>query len=137
MPKNTQLLFHCFSLWSFQRVDITAVPYVWNLLKSNYVTFLHPFRYTHISILLKKPEPCVEWTVLLSCFKWQVYVCGLVTLVVVTTFILMFKRVSSHQNGHSKRDGHPTLETIMLTIGVTCNQGIMLLFCHLKISDSV
>ncbi|XP_048249944.1 glutamate receptor 1-like [Haliotis rufescens] len=104
-------------------VDISAVPYAVSLLRSNYVTFLYPIRYTYKDILYKKPDSRVDWAVLLSCFKWQVNVCVLVTIVGVTTSFLVCKRCSAHQHGRSKQVDHQMLETIMSTIGVTCKQG--------------
>lgn len=120
------LRIQCFFFQSFQTADISAVPFAATFLRANYLTFLYPIRYTHVDILYKKPDSGVDLTGLLSCFKWQVYVCVLAILVGVTTFFLMSKRPSSHHNGRSKLDGHQTLETIMLTVGVTCNQGIIL-----------
>ncbi|XP_071094539.1 uncharacterized protein [Haliotis cracherodii] len=104
-------------------VDISAVPYAVSLRRSNYVTFLYPIRYTYKDILYKKPDSRVDWAVLLSCFKWQVNVCVLVTIVAVTTSFLVCKRCSAHQHGRSKQVDHQMLETIMSTIGVTCKQG--------------
>ncbi|XP_067674634.1 glutamate receptor ionotropic, delta-1-like [Haliotis asinina] len=106
-----------------QRADISAVPYVASILRSDHVTFLYPIRYSSKDILYKTTGSRVDWAVLLSCFKWQVYLCLSVILVGVTTFFLMFKRVSVRQTGRRKVDDCQTLETIMSTIGVTCSQG--------------
>lgn len=103
---------------------MSGVPYSLNLLRSNYVTYMYPTRNTYNDIIYKNPEHNLNWSALLSCFTWQVYVCGLMTLVGVIGLFLILKWITAYLNRRNNLDGQKTIETIMSTIGVTCNQGI-------------
>ncbi len=97
-----------------------GVPYAVNVERNKVMTYSYPFMYKYQSAVYKKPvDEERSWAVLTSCFKWEVYVCGLVAIFAVSVLFVCFEMANPGRNYPLRR----TAELSLLGVMVPLHQG--------------
>ncbi|XP_067669728.1 probable glutamate receptor [Haliotis asinina] len=106
-------------------LDLSGIPYGLNLKKSKSFTFSSILDKTECEFVYKKLSTNDNhWMLLVSVFKWKVYVCGLLTMV---WCIALYSLIERHSVGdqHAEISACPpsTSESVMAAVRVPLHQG--------------
>ncbi|XP_046569605.1 glutamate receptor-like [Haliotis rubra] len=106
-----------------EEVDMTSVPYAASTERTDVMTYSYPIIYSTQSGVYKKTEDKMKhWAVLTSCFKWEVYLCGLMTLFGVVILFLILEKVNPRQD--ELKHGMGVSDIAFLGILIPLHQGI-------------
>lgn len=109
---------------------MTGVPYAASTERSKVMTYSYPIIYSRQSAVYKKTEmEMTQWTALTSCFKWDIYLYGLITMFGVIILFLILQKVNP-RHGELKH-GLRVSDIAFLGIFIPLRQGRHTLFVSL------